>query len=153
MLVNETNNQQITHFTQTYPVTNDSLNTYLFSQTQQDHQRCAETQSYYSIYHEIIYLAVLTAPLSIWQLTERPAARLWACMCGVNNVNLTVIYGKLRQTTLTLTGYRFTTSFDQLGIFEQGDNKSQSGEIQQLHAMCDTVPKCCRFRRSHDGKN
>ena len=71
----------------------------------------------------------------------------------VNNVNLTLIYGKLRQSTLTLTDYTFSTSFDQLSIFEQGDNKSQSGEIQQLHAMCGPVPKCCRFRRSRDGKN
>ena len=53
---------------------------------------------------------VLTAPWNIWQLTERPAARVWACMCGVNNVNLPVIYGKLRQSTLTLTDYRFSTS-------------------------------------------
>ena len=60
---------------------------------------------------------------------------------------------KLRQSTLTLTDYRFSTSFDQLGIFEQGDNKSQSGEIQQLHAMCGPVSKCCRFRRSRDGDN
>ena len=109
------------------PVTNDSLNTYLFSQTQQDHQRCAKTQPYNSICHEIVYLHVLTAPWNIWQLTERPEARLWACMCGVNNANLAVIYGKLRQSTLTFTDYRFSTSFDQLGIFEQGDNKSQSG--------------------------
>ena len=84
----------------------------------------------------MIHLHVLTAPWNIWQLTERQEARLWACMCGVNNVNLTIIYGKLCQCTLTLTDYRFPTSFDQLGIFEHGDNKSQSGEIQQLHAMC-----------------
>ena len=115
--------------------------------------KVCKTQPYYSIYHEIIHLHVLTAPWNIWQLTERPEARLWACMCGVNNVNLPVIYGKLRQSTLTLTDYRFSTSFDQLGIFEQGDNKSQSGEIQKLHAMCGPVPKCCRFRRSRDGNN
>ena len=69
-----------------------------------------KTQPYYSIYHEIIHLAVLTAPWNIWQLTDRPEARLWACMCGVNNVNLPVIYVKLRQSTLTLTDYRFSTS-------------------------------------------
>ena len=57
-----------------------------------------------------IHLAVLTAPWNIWQLTDHPEARLWACMCGVNNVNLPVIYGKLRQSTLTLTDYRFSTS-------------------------------------------
>ena len=72
--------------------------------------KVCKTQPYYSIYHEIIHLHVLTAPLNIWQLTERPAARVWACMCGVNNVNLPVIYGKLRQSTLTLTDYRFSTS-------------------------------------------
>ena len=77
--------------------------THLFSQIQQDRQRCAKTQPYYSMYHEIIYLAMLTAPWNIWQLTERPETRLWACMCGVNNVNLTVIHGKLRQYTLALT--------------------------------------------------
>ena len=139
--------------TKIYPVTNDSLNTYLFSQTQQDHQGCAKTQPYYSIYHEIIYLHKLTAPWNIWQLTDRLEARLWACMCGVNNVNLSVIYGKLRQSTLTLTDYWFFMSFGQLGILEQGDNKSESDEIQQLHAMCGPVPKCYRFRRSRDGKN
>ena len=75
-----------------------------------NHQRCAKTQPYYSIYHEIIHLAVLTAPWNIWQLTDHPEARLWACMCGVNNVNLPLIYGKLHQSTLTLTDYRFSTS-------------------------------------------
>ena len=53
---------------------------------------------------------MLTAPWNIWQLTDHPEARLWACMCGVNNVNLPLIYDKLRQSTLTLTDYRFSTS-------------------------------------------
>ena len=57
-----------------------------------------------------IRLAVLTALWNIWQLTDRLEARLWACMCGVNNVNLPVIYSKLRHSTLTLTDYRFSTS-------------------------------------------
>ena len=67
-----------------------------------------KTQLYYSIYHEKIHLAMLTALWNIWQLTDRPEARLW--MCGVNNVNLPVIYGKLCHSTLTLTDYRFSTS-------------------------------------------
>ena len=74
--------------TKIYPVTNDTLNTYLFSQ---DHQRCAKTQLYYSSSHAIIYLGMLTALWNIWQLTELPEARFGACMCGVYNGNVAVI--------------------------------------------------------------
>ena len=103
--------------------------------------KVCKTQPYYSIYHEIIYLHVLTTPWNIWHLTEGLAAGLLACMCGVNNVNLAVIYDKLCECNSTLTDYRFSTSFDQITIFQQGDNKSHSGKIQQLHAMYGLVPK------------
>ena len=84
--------------TKIYPVTNDSLNTYLFSQTQQDHQMCAKNRPYYSIYHEMIYLAVFTALWNIWQLTERPK-----CCRAMGGSNLRNIHSGwiLRQKSLT----------------------------------------------------
>ena len=44
---------------------------------------------------------------SVKHLAADPTTRLWTCMCGVNNVNLTVINNKLCQYTWTLIDYRF----------------------------------------------
>ena len=62
-------------------------------------------------------------------------------MCGVNNVfsSGSGFHGNLRQYMVTLTTFKFFMSFDHHWLFQQGENKSQSGETS-LHDLCGPNP-------------